>query len=215
MIEKKNIFIITSCINTRDSDKYTNHNSAHSPERRLDEVLLGLGSVHENYRDGYIIFIESSRISSDDEMKIRATVDEYHNYSGAAAINVARQHYNKGVPQFAALIKFIEEGGGNYCADVFHFLGARYALRGTVADSVSHSGAYFLFYPKSRNVSTRYFFLKNLRLSEMLRPFRKTLYCAILGSSVEDVLYRFVRELRFVDKLGVCGKVNGVEMISE
>ncbi len=181
----------------------------------MDEALVGLKSVWDNYPDRYIIFLESSRISNEAEKQIKMLVNEYHNYSESEPIKIARQHYNKGVPQFAALVKFIEEDGDNYGADTFHFLGARYMLKGNVADEINLSGAYFLYYPQGKNVSTRYFFLKNIKLSDILGPFRKTLYCAILGSSVEDVLYRFVREVRFVDKLDISGKVNGVEMINE
>ena len=214
-IERKNIFIITSCINTYDEKKYVNHNLAHSPEVRFDEVLTGLRSIGENYADRYIIFVENSRISAEKERRIRSMVDEYHNYSDADLIKIARRHYNKGVPQFAALIKFIEENEGKYRADVFHFLGARYTLTGSVATGVDRPGAYFLFYPAGGNISTRYFFLKKMELTYILSPFRKTLYCAIFGNSVEDYLHRFIRDIHFVDVLKVAGKVNGVEMVKE
>ena len=214
-ITRTNIFIITSCINTYDNSKYINHNFAHLPKDRLNEALIGLESVRDNYPDRYIIFLESSIISNEAKDQIRNLVDEYHNYSESESIKIARQHYNKGVPQFAALVKFIEENRDNYCADIFHILGARYMLKSNITDEISLSGAYFLFYPQSKNVSTRYFFLRQLSLTDILGPFRKTLYCAIAGSSVEDVIHSCFREVRFLDKLGICGKVNGKELIYE
>ena len=215
IIERRNIFIITSCINTYDNNEYVNHNYEHLPKDRLAEVLVGLKSVWKNYTERYIIFIESSKISNEDEKQIRIFVDEYHNYCEAESIKIARQHYNKGVPQFAALVKFIEENGDNYCADIFHFLGARYILKANITNEINFSGTYFLYYPQNKNVSTRYFFMKQLRLSDILGPFRKTLYCSILGNSVEDFLHRFSCEVRFVDKLEISGKVNGVELVNE
>ena len=214
-ITAKNIFIITSCINTCDSDRYVNHNLTFTPKDRLAETLIGLASIHAHYASRYIIFLESSKLSAEDERQIRPLVDEYHNYHKARSIQIARQHFNKGVPQFTALVKFIEENKGNYRADVFHFLGARYMLKGSVANDDTLSGACFLYYPKSKNVSTRYFFIKNSNLSDIRKPFRYALYCAIMGSSVEDVLYQFFYKPEFIGKLDICGKVNGVEMVHE
>lgn len=214
-IRRANIFVITSCINTYDNNKYINHNPRFLPKDRLNEALIGLKSVRDHYPDRYIIFLESSRISNEDENKIRDLVDEYHNYSESGYIKIARQHYNKGVPQYAALVKFIEENHDNFCADIFHFLGARYILKRNITNELSLPGAYFLYYQKHKNVSTRYFFLRTVKLSDILGPFRKTLYCALVGNSVEDVIYSFFREVRFLDKLDISGKVNGVEMINE
>ncbi len=214
-ITNNNIFLITSCINTCDSDEYVNHNLTFSPKDRLAETLVGLKSIHTHYPSRYIIFLESSELSAESERAIKPLVDEYHNYHKSRPIQIARQHFNKGVPQFTALVKFIEENKGHYCAEVFHFLGARYMLKGPAANNETLPGAYFLYYPKSRNVSTRYFFIRNGNLSDIRKPFRYTLYCAILGSSVEDIIYRFFHKPRFIGKLNICGKVNGVEMVHE
>ena len=59
-IEKKNIFIITSCINVNDNIEYHIHNPEHTATRRLSEAVIGLKSVRSFYKDAHIIFIESS-----------------------------------------------------------------------------------------------------------------------------------------------------------
>ena len=215
-IEKKNIFIITSCINVKDDIDYHIHNPEHTATKRLSEAVVGLKSVRSFYKNSYIIFIESSKLSKESESEINSLVDEYYNYSEAKAIRIARKHFNKGVPQFAALAKFIEENCDNYCADIFHFLGARYSLTANITDNKSFStGAYFLHYPEHNNVSTRYFFISNLTLSEIIKPFRKTLYCAMAGASVEDFISCFFLKRAPLKKLGIQGLVNGKEIIYE
>ena len=214
-VKKNNIFIVTSCINTMDCKKYPIHNLEHTPLERYEETLLGLASIRKYYIDSYIIFIESSKISIENSNKIQTLVDEYYNYSEYKNIKVARQHYNKGVPQFTALIKFIEESGHKYEAENFHFIGARYCLTGYVALKVKKVGVYFLNYPQDENVSTRYFFIKGMGLGDIVLAFRKTLYFAILGNSVEDYVYRFLKKVIFLEKLDIVGKINGVEIVKE
>jgi hypothetical protein len=125
-IKKGNIFIMTSCINIHDNVDYTIHNLRHTANDILSKALVGLKSVRDYYAECYIIFFGSSKISNQDKKKIETLIDEYHDYSGYKSIKIARKHYNKGVPQFTALINFFEENRDNYCADIFHFLGARY-----------------------------------------------------------------------------------------
>lgn len=212
---KKDIFIITSCINTYDCTAYPIHNFSHLPKDRYEEVLAGIYSVYKFYPDAYIILIESSKLLIENRNHIQGLVDEYYDYSDTAIVNVARKHFNKGVPQFTALIKFIEENGASYQADTFHFLGGRYQLTGQSAQRFYKSGAYFLHYPQHDNVSTRYFFIKDIALSDIALPLRKTLYCAILGNSVEDFIHRFMKKVIFIDKLNVYGTVNGIAVINE
>ena len=155
-------------------------------------------------------------MSNESESEINSLVDEYYNYNEAKAIRIARKHFNKGVPQFTALANFIEDNRDHYCAEIFHFLGARYSLTANITDNKSFSaGAYFIHYPEHNNVSTRYFFISNSALSQIIKPFRKTLYCAMLGASVEDFIQCFFKDSLELKKLGITGKVNGKEMIYE
>ena len=212
----KNIFIITSCINIHDNVDYPIHNVMHTANDRLSEALAGLKSVRDNYAESYIIFLESSKISDEDKKQIEPLINEYHDYSEYKSIKIARKHFNKGVPQFTALINFLEENGDHYCADIFHFLGARYSLTANITDNkIISTGAHFLHYPEHNNVSTRYFFMCNLTLSEIIKPFRKTLYCAMAGASVEDFISCFFMKRNHLKRLGIQGLVNGKEMIYE
>ena len=215
-INKRHIFIITSCINIHDNIGYPKHNHSHAATERLSEALIGLKSVRDNYAESYIIFLESSKISNQDKKQIEALIDEYHDCSGYKSIKLARKHYNKGVPQFAALVNFLEENRDNYCADTFHFLGARYILTANITENTNRpAGAYFLQNSKHHNVSTRYFIISKLTMSEIIGPFRKTLYCAIAGASVEDFIFCFFMDKFRLNKLGVMGKINGKEMVYE
>jgi len=215
-IKKKNIFIITSCVNVHDNIDYPIHNRDHTSEERLIETLIGLKSVRDKYADSYIIFLESSKISNQDKRQIADLIDEYYDYSECKSIKIARKHFNKGVPQFTALINFFEENRDNYHAETFHFLGARYSLTANITGNTSPTaGAHFFHYPEHNNVSTRYFFISKLTMSEMLEPFRKTRYCAMAGASVEDFINCFFKKNAPLKKLGIEGKVNGKEMIYE
>lgn len=215
-IIKKNIFIVTSCINVNDVFGVHIHNLKHGVETRFTESIAGLKSIRSFYKDAYIIFLESSKLLPDYESEVKILVDEYYNYCEINSIYLARKHFNKGVPQFTALVKFIEENQHNYSADIFHFLGARYSLTVNNTENRSMlSGAYFLYYPSHKNVSTRYFFFKKMHLSTLATAFRKTLYCAIVGGSVEDFIQCFFSVNYSLKELGVTGVVNGVETIFE
>ena len=213
---KKNIFIVTSCINIHDNISYPIHNEKHTVSERFNETLVGLKSIRNNYSDCYILFLESSRISNLEKKHIEILIDEYFDYSEYNSIKLARKHFNKGVPQFTALVNFLEENRENYFADNFHFLGARYSLIDNITENKNPlPGAYFLYYPEHNNVSTRYFFISKITLSEMIKPFRKTLYCAIVGTSVEDFIDSFFPKNGYLSKLGIMGRVNGKDTIYE
>ncbi|PCJ59286.1 MAG: hypothetical protein COA79_11350 [Planctomycetota bacterium] len=215
-IQKKNIFVITSCVNINESSEYPVHNANHTAGDRLNETIKGLKSIRENYSDSYIIFLESSNLSIDNIDQVKSLIDEYHNFSDLKAIRIARKHYNKGVPQFTALINFFEINCNNYCADNFHILGARYSLTTNITkDKNFKPGAHFLYYSEYNNVSTRYFLLRELSMVELIKPFRKTLYCALAGASVEDFISDFFPKNDYLQKLGIVGLVNGEKLIDE
>lgn len=215
MVSKTNIFVVTSCINTYDNINYINHNVSHSPEQRLSETITGLESIKEYYPDAFIIFIESSKIPGNFKELIIPHIDRLFDYSEDLLINIARKHYNKGVPQFTALIKFLEENYNSYEAATVHFLGGRYMLGGNEANKWCGKGSYFLHFPVNDNVSTRYFFTKGIQLNELIRPFRMTLYFAMFGNSVEDVIHGYMPGVHTLHELKVNGLVNGKELIQE
>lgn len=211
----KDVFIITSCVNVSEDKKFYNHNRTHTPQKRIEETVTGLLSVKQYYPNAHIILIESSVLTESQKQLLDPLIDDFYDYSQAKNIKTARTHYNKGVPQFTAYIKFIEENKDRYKATTFHFLGARYVLTGSVAEEYQTSGSYFLFFPQHDNVSTRYFFIKDIPLKKLVSAFRKTLYFAIVGNSVEDILHGFIPELKKVKQLEVMGVVNGKEIIHE
>ena len=214
-IKINDIFIVTSCVNTNESSSYFNHNIEHTSELRLAETITGLESIRRFYPKAYIIFIESSKLSNSQGNLVTKYIDKLYDYCESKNIKLARRHYNKGVPQFKALIKFIEENGHNYYAKTFHFLGARYILTGNVADEYTNLGSYFLYFDKANNVSTRYFFVKGVDLYKLIKPFRRTLYFSIFGNSVEDIIHGYMPNINIVNRLMVSGIVNGVEKIEE
>lgn len=214
-IKKQNIFIVTSCVNTNENIAYVNHNIDHTPEQRIEETITGLQSITKYYPDAYIIFLESSKLVDGQKERLEKFINAFFDLSAKTAIKIARKHCNKGVPQFTALINFLEENSVNYEADTLHFLGARYILTGSIANEFDVKGSYFLYYKVNNNVSTRYFFMKNLQLIDLINPFRRTLYFSMFGNSVEDVIHGFVPMLKTIERINVCGIVNGKELISE
>ena len=214
-IVKDHIFIITSCVNTNESSSYVNHNTEHTPESRLAETITGLESIRRFYPNAYIILIESSKLSDSQGDSIIKHIDLLYDYCESKYVKLAKRHYNKGVPQFTALIKFIEQNGHKYDAKTFHFLGARYRLTGHVAEEYTNMGSYFLYYENAYNVSTRYFFVKGVNLNQLVKPFRRVLYFSIFGNSVEDVIHGFIPDLKKIKKLNISGIVNGQHIIYE
>jgi len=212
----ENIFILTSCVNTNENNSiFINHNPNHTPEIRLSETINGLKSIRKHYKDAKIIFIESSKLNSIQKRRIDLYVDDFFDYSNSKVIRIARKHYNKGVPQFTALVKFVEENYNKYNCKTLHFLGARYLINKKEADKYSNQGSYMKFSCKDFNSSTRYFFFKNISLKSLISPFRKTLYLSILGISVEDILFRFLPNFKKIKLLAISGIVNGIEPITE
>ncbi len=214
-IYSKDIFIITSCVYTELNSSFINHNIKHTPAKRFSETITGLKSIKEYYPEAVVIFLESSKLSPTDRSLIDPLIDRFYDYSGSKEIKIARQHYNKGVPQYTAFVKFFEENHNAYEADTFHFLGARYILTGAIANQYKGQGSYFLFFPNHDNVSTRYFFVKGYNLKSIISAFRSTLYFAIMGNSVEDIIHGFIPSFQKVQKLEVKGIINGQEAINE
>ena len=214
-VVKHDIFIITSCININNQEGYFIHNSNHLPEQRMAETIVGLLSVREYYPDAYIIFIESSSITNEAKQSIAPLINEFFEYNTESQIRIARKHFNKGVPQFTAYLKFMEVNNFNYYANTFHFLGGRYVLTGNVADSYEKSGSYFLYFPEHEGVSTRYYFTKELKLTQIIKPFRNTLYLALLGISVEDVIYKFMPDVHKLNFIKIRGMINGNDPVEE
>jgi hypothetical protein len=212
----ENIFIMTSCINTNEKNsQFVNHNIAHTPEIRLKETITGLNSIKQFYPDSYIIFIESSVLCSRQRKMLDPLINDFLDYSNFEIIKIARKHFNKGVPQFTAYIKFLEENKDLYEAGTFHFIGARYVLTGNSAVEYNTAGSYMLFFPEHDNVSTRYFFIKGIKLKKLIKAFRITLYFAMTGNSVEDILHGFIPDLKKIKKLNLRGIVNGQHIIYE
>jgi len=213
-IDYKDIFIITSCINIYDGNYYI-HNLRHSPNKRFTQTIDGLKSIKKYYPYSYIVIIESSKLSLQYVKEIETYVDEYIDYSNDRYIKVARKHFNKGVPQFYAYIKYFEENGAFLNAKTIHFLGGRYSLYGNFANFYNNTGIYFLYNKINQNVSTRYFFVKSINLGALTEPFKKTMFMAVLGNSVEDFIHRFNNNIFLISKIGVSGMINGLEFIEE
>ncbi len=76
-------------------------------------------------------------------------------------------------------------------------------------------GSYFLYYENAYNVSTRYFFIKGVKLNQLVKAFRRVLYFSIFGNSVEDVIHGYMPHVNKVHQLKVTGIINGVEKIDE
>jgi len=191
VVEKENIFVITSCLNPDDGNNY-NHNPSHKLHDRLEETLLGIASIRNNFPDAYVIILDNSRIPPEETNILCQSVDEYFDYSNDKEMKTSRKHFNKGVPQFAKLAKFCEENYPFYKSGIFHFMSARYQIVENITGLTHKQGTFFLYYNEFKNVSTRYYYFRNVSLQSIGKVFRKTLYCAILGNSVEDALYMFV-----------------------
>lgn len=214
-ISKRDIFILTSCLNHDDNVTFHNHNPSHNLEMRLKETLNGIASIRKNFPNGYIIILDNSKIPNKESKLLLDAVDEYYDYSESSYIKISRKHFNKGVPQFSVLSKFCQENYKNYSAEFFHFMSARYNIVNKINNKISDPGTYMLYFEKSKNVSTRYYFFKNYSLSKISMAFKKTLLFAILGNSVEDALFMFVPNFKMLKKLEIKGMINGTQYIYE
>jgi len=216
VVRTEDIFIITSCVNTNENtSQFINHNPVHTPEIRLEETVTGLKSIKQFYPNAYIILIESSILSRSQKQVLSPFINVFFDFSDYQLIKTARKHYNKGVPQFTAYLKFLEENKDHFEASTFHFIGARYILTGNCAVEYTNAGSYMLFFPEHDNVSTRYFFVKDIKLEKLIKSFRITLYLAITGNSVEDILHGFIPDFKKIKKLNIRGIVNGQQIIHE
>jgi hypothetical protein len=214
-INVENIFIITSCLNPDDNKNYFNHNSSNKNGERLQETLKGIASIRNNFPNAYIILLENSYVSDSESNPLQVAVDKYFNYNEDNKIKISRKYFNKGVPQLSMLIKFCEENYDKYHAEVFHIISARYQIKENISSSLLESGSYFLFYREYKNVSTRYYFFKKISLITIMKSFRKTLFFAIFGNSIEDVLFMFVPEFKIVKELKITGMISGIQLINE
>lgn len=209
------IFIVTSCLNPHDSTESFDHNANHKFEQRFLETVSGLESIRKYYPNSYIIFLENSQIPTLNLEFLMDKVDEYFNYSECEFIKYSRRHQNKGVPQFMMLLKFCQENSANFDSEFIHIISARYIILDSIAENKINNGAYFLYNKKSKNVSTRYYCFKKVGLNKLAQIFKKTLFCAILGCSVEDVIFLFTPAFTQLSKLNIYGVVGGVEKIYE
>jgi hypothetical protein len=213
-INRQEIFIITSCLNPNDLTEkiissYTNI------ENRYQETVETIKSIKYNFVDPYIILLENSNIPTQYFDSLVTQVDELIDYSKNRYILKSRQHNNKGVPQFAMIYKFIFENKNKYLFDTLHFISARYVLHSNISNNYIEYGSYLLFYKNSKNVSTRYYFFKKCKLDRLKIAYKYTLLLAILGNSVEDVIFLFTPKNNYLNKIDLSGKVAGIQFIHE
>ena len=214
IINKNNIFIITSCLNPNDlTEKIIN--SYTNIENRYQETIETIKSIKNNFVDPYIILLENSHVPTQYFDSLVTQVDELIDYSKNSYILKSRQHNNKGVPQFAMIYKFIFENKNKYLFDTLHFISARYVLHSNISNNYIEYGSYLLFYKNSKNVSTRYYFFKKCTLDRLKIAYKYTLLLAILGNSVEDVIFLFTPKNNYLNKIDLSGKVAGIQFIHE
>jgi hypothetical protein len=214
-IKYDDIFIVTSCTNPSDFNSYKNHNILHTSNIRLKELLETFNSIKSFYPNAYIINIENSKISRKDSVIIKKKVNKHLNYFDDDFIKLSRKHRNKGVPWLCKLIKFLNENNNNLNYKRLHFLAGRYSLLKSIQKK-TYTGVYFKFYQKYHNVSTRYFYYNFVPVNDILNSLKKTLLISLKNYSAEDFIFNFQSaKVFFLKKIGVKGKVNGLQQIFE
>ena len=213
----EDLFIVTSCINPRDSKLFFNHNFHHKKKQRFLEFKKSIKSIRTYYPDAQIVSLDNSRLGKVMNKKIQRLVDVRFDYSQDLAIQKTRKSPNKGVPWAAKIIKFLSENSDIVTSKRIHFLVARYYLRKKKLINYNNKGIFFKYYRQHNNVSTRYFFSNQISVKNLISIFRKTYILACLGKSVEDLIFKNCNKIKLylVDKIGVSGTVNGIDYVEE
>jgi hypothetical protein len=218
-IDCDDLFILTSCTNPYDEPSNVYHNKSHSCETRLAEIIKTIESVRKYFPQAVIVCLENSTLKANHLDDIKSRVNYFLDYSKDQFIRATRKNKNKGVPWIAKLFKFSKENN-LVQAKRIHFLVGRYELFYPVSvDPVASDqpNIFFKYFTEHNNVSTRYFYMENIRLADLVNCFRKTYVKASFGSSVEDVIFKVLGRIPsvLIDRIGVNGMVNGKDFIDE
>lgn len=218
-IDCDNLFILTSCTNPYDDRSNVTHNKNHSCDQRFNELIQTIDSIRKYFPDALIVNLENSRLAERYYDLIKERVDLHIDYSSDSFIQATRKSNNKGVPWVSKLIKFTYEYS-DIKAKKIHFLVGRYQLNFPISLSKhtsTRAQIYFKYFPEHDNVSTRYFYMENTLLKDMLPCFKATYLKAIFGNSVEDVIFKKLGSISYMllERIGVIGMVNGVDWIDE
>jgi hypothetical protein len=205
IINRKRLFIVSSCLNP-------NNNSSNA---RLVQTINGLKSIKNYYKDTYIVILENSIINTNQELQFIEHCDLYINYSSDPKINQTNNHFNKGVPQFYMFIKFLVENQTQINVEFLHFISARYSVTKKISDDLIKNGSNFRFNPITKNVSTRHFIFRNVKIRTLISLLKNTYILALLGCSVEDTIFQFSKTHNKLTNNFVTGYVSGLELINE
>ena len=215
-LQTSDLFIVTSCTNPFDSDSNVNHNYGHSQCERAKELASTLRSVRYFYPRAIVVVLENSSVEPGLARDIKEMCDQRMDYSKDAKIKFSRTFKNKGIPWLAKLLKFLDEEGDCIRAERLHIICGRYELSDNIMKNKKAPGAYFKYYPAAGNVSTRYICYNEIRASEVRRSLRSTLSALFPSRSVEDVIHgKGVFRKHYLNRIGIKGTVNGIQLIEE
>jgi hypothetical protein len=216
LILNTDLFVVTSCTNPHDSEYAVNHNPQHSESVRATELLETFSSIRKYYPGALICNIENSSVSYTNKHKIKLYCDQHYDYSSDELVIFSRSSTNKGVPWLVKIIKFLQEEGHRIKSKRIHFIAGRYTLDNPFACQVEDIRVTFRYYDGNDSVSTRYFFFQGATIDSVKSLFLKSLSPTLLGYSVEEIIHLNCSVgLKYVDRVGVRGLVNGKTLIEE
>lgn len=212
----EDLFLVTSCTSPGSWEASAQTPATHHPEQRRQELEDTFQSIRRHYPSAFIVNLENSRGREENPRVGQTSPDLRRDFTMDAAVRLAQEFPNKGIPQVVTLLKFLAEEGAGIRAKRIHFLTGRYRLKQANPVPPPHPGGYFRFYPKLGVVSTRYFFYQATGIEEIRNSLFRTLRPMVFGRSLEDVVHVSSRiPFRPLEYIGVIGRINGIEPIDE
>lgn len=215
-LNSEDVFIVPSCTNPGDWNAAKVKEKSHTALMRHQELCETFQSIRHFYPDAIIFNLESSLLPQWMKEKHITLSDYWIDLSDSLPIKIANSFPNKGIPEVTMLITLlrgIKRGKG---VKRIHKLSGRYRLTGCFLTDVSEPGLYLLLYQSHDSVSTRYLVYNEVSIEQILENLQPTLFDMVPGRSLEGVIHRKGSLTKyFVDSLGVCGMINGVDFISE
>jgi|GEM_PF-2467666 len=215
-IQYDDVFILSSCINQRDAN-FFNFNNKQTEFERFSEVCTSVESVRSVYPMSKIVYLDNSKLNPDYEEYLKKIVDDYQNYSDHGLMVQARGIKNKGIPWSLTNLLYLLGDNKFLNAKNVHLMNGRYLItEKTLMNALNSTADNYLYIKfKNLNVSVIYLLFRNVANKVIAFEFKIACIMSVTGFSVEDVFGLFRLKTKYIQKLGLHGKINGEQQNAE
>jgi hypothetical protein len=131
-------------------------------------------------------------------------------------MKLARMIKNKGVPWTLTNLLYLRDFGNELNCSRLHFLNGRYTVTKKTFENTRFLKLNSLNIKfKKSNVSTIYFFFNMPDKKKIFFHFKIGYILSLIGFSVEDIFCISWHDIKYLDLLGVHGKINGINLNQE